>query len=138
MATRTVNRRALRDQNDAAEEVAEDEERDEDSEDGAETPAPKAKKARARKAPATTDKKPAKPRARKKAVKVPSRMFAHWAVYDNGMKRVAVFEYKDRVAADAKLAQIREGKAGTFFLLLVKDPYDPPAEPAAPPTVVAG
>jgi hypothetical protein len=47
VATRTVNRRALRDQNDAAEEVAEDEERDEDSEDGDVTPAPKAKKARA-------------------------------------------------------------------------------------------
>jgi hypothetical protein len=58
-------------------------------------------------------------------------MFARWAVCDNGMKRLAVFDYKDRAGADTKLAEIRECKAGTFFILLVKDPYDPPAEPAA-------
>jgi hypothetical protein len=65
-------------------------------------------------------------------------MITRWAVYGNGMKRVAVFEYKDRAAADAKLAQIRESKAGTFFFLLAKDPYDPPTESVAPPPVVAG
>jgi hypothetical protein len=78
-------------------------------------------------------KAPAKPRTpRKKAVKVPPRMFAHWAVCDGGLKRVAVFDYKDHAAAEAKLAAIREQKKGPFCLLLVKDPYDPPAseEPA--------
>ncbi|HJZ57949.1 MAG TPA: hypothetical protein VKE74_23530 [Gemmataceae bacterium] len=59
-------------------------------------------------------------------------MFARWAVCDNGMKRVAVFEYKDRAGADAKLAEVRERKSGTFFLLLVKDPYDPPAAEPEP------
>ena len=126
MATRTLNRRALRDQNDAAEPDADDEA----SDDGDEAPAPKVKKARARKAPG--EKKPAKPRARKKAVKVPPVMFARWAVCDNGMKRVAVFEYKDRAGADARLAEIRAQKPGTFFLLLVKDPCDPPPAPAVP------
>jgi hypothetical protein len=132
LATRTLNRRALRDQNDAAEAISEDEEPEDDGDESDETPAPKVTKARARKTTDSTKKKPAKPRApRKKAVKIPPRMFARWAVCDNGMKRVAVFEYKDRAAADAKLAQIRESKSGTFFLLLVKDPYVPPAEPAA-------
>jgi hypothetical protein len=127
LATRTLSRRALRDQNEEAEPVVDD-----DADEGEEAPVPKVKKARARKARQPKDKTQAKPRVRKKAVKAPQRMFARWAVCDNGMKRVAVFDYKDRAGADAKLIQIRESKAGTFFLLLVKDPYDPPPEPATP------
>ena len=121
MATRTLSRRALRDQNDAVEPG-------DAPDDGDDAPAPKVKKARTRKA--AGDKKPAKPRVRKSVVKVPQVMFARWAVFDNAMKRVAVFEYKDRAGADARLAAIRSQKAGTFFVLLVKDPLDPP--PAAP------
>ena len=124
MATRTLSRRALRDQNDHAEPDADDASEDDES------PAPKAKKARTRKAPvakAAGEAQPPKPRARKKAVKVLPVMFARWAVCDNGMKRVAVFEYKDRAGADARLAEVRAQKPGTFFLLLVKDPCDPPA-----------
>jgi hypothetical protein len=127
LATRTLSRRALRDQNDEVEPPE-----DGDTDGGEETPAPKVKKARARKGTGRGDKKPAKTRVRKKAIKAPQRMFARWAVCDNGMKRVAVFDYRDRAAADARLIQIRESKSGTFFLLLVKDPYDPPAEPATP------
>jgi len=127
MATRTLNRRALRDQHDQAEPPEPDD--TPDSEDDAEKPA---KKPRAKKvAKPAKDKPPAKPRVRKRAVKVPPRMFAKWAVCDGGMKRVAEFEYRDRAGADAKLADVRERKSGTFFLLLVKDPYDPPADPAA-------
>ena len=99
----------------------------------------KTKKSRTRKTTTTNTPKPAKvkgvakPRARKKTAKVPPRLFARWAVCDNGMKRVAVFEYKDRVGADAKLAEMQERKPGGFFLLLVKDPCDPPisADPVA-------
>jgi hypothetical protein len=131
MATRTLNRRALRDQNDAAEagEAEEDVEADEGAgdEDG---PKPRARK-KATKA-STKPKALAKPRARKKAVKVPERTVARWAVCDNGAKRLAVFEYKDRAGADAKLVEVRERKAGTYYLVLVKDPYEPPAEPAVP------
>jgi hypothetical protein len=123
LATRTRSRRALSDQNEEAEPIA-----DGDADEGAEASAPKVKKPRK----AIGSNKSAKPKARKKAVKAPQRMFARWAVCDNGMKRVAVFDYKDRAAADAKLVQIQDSKAGTFFLVLVKDPYDPPAEPAAP------
>jgi hypothetical protein len=121
---RTLSRRALRDQNDAAERAEPEKDADE-SEDNSEE-APKLKK----RAKPKAVKAPAKPRVRKKAVKVPERMVARWAVCDNGAKRVAVFEYKDRAGADAKLAEVREHKPGTYYLTLVKDPYDPPTEPA--------
>jgi hypothetical protein len=131
MAARTLNRRSLRDQHAAAEP---DEPDVDESEDGADEdgPKPRARK-KAAKAPAKAKKTPAKPRARKKTEKVPQRMVARWAVCDNGAKRVAVFDYKDRVSADAKLVEVRERKPGTYYLLLVKDPYDPPpVEPAVP------
>jgi hypothetical protein len=136
MATRTLNRRALRAEHDSETDETERDATDESAEETEDEDAPKPrarKKASKARAPAKAKAKTAaKPRARKKTVKVAPRMFARWAVCDNGMKRVAVFEYKDRAAADVKLAQIRESKAGTFFLLLVKDPYDPPEEPVVP------
>ena len=117
MATRTLNRRAMREQHDQAD---------------ASPPDPQVKKTRTRKPTAVKppkEKAPPKPRGRKPRVKVLPRMFARWAVCDNGMKRVAVFEYKDRAGADAKLAEMQERKPGGFFLQLVKDPYDPPVVP---------
>ena len=132
MATRVRSRRALRDEHDQAEQL----EAEADDTDESPEPAEKVKKTRTRKpaaAKAAGVKAPAKPRAvRKKAVKAPPRMVARWAVCDGGLKRVAVFEYKDRAGADAKLSEIRERKSGTFVLQLVKDPYDPPAEVVAP------
>ncbi len=128
MATRTLSRRALRDQHDAAEPEQDVDPSDESADEDA--PKPRARK-KAAKAPGKP-KAPAKPRARKKASKTPERTVARWAVYDNGAKRVAVFEYKDRAGADAKLAEVRERKPGTYYVVLVKDPYDPPAAPAVP------
>jgi hypothetical protein len=127
VATRTLSRRALRDQHDATERDEPEQGADEAEEDE-DAPKPRARK-KTTKTP-TKSKAPAKPR--KKAVKVPDRMFARWAVCDNGAKRLAVFEYRDRAGADAKLAEVRERKSGTFYVVLVKDPYDPPAEPAVP------
>jgi hypothetical protein len=129
VATRTLSRRALRDQHDASE--RDEPERDADEAEEAEdedAPKPRARK----KATKTTTKSKAPAKPRKKAVKAPDRTFARWAVCDNGAKRLAVFEYRDRAGADAKLAEVRERKAGTFYVVLVKDPYDPPAEPAVP------
>jgi hypothetical protein len=127
VVTRTRSRRALRDEHDQAEQLR----READVTGEPPAAAAKVKKPRVRKAvPPTGGKVAAKPRVRKKAAKVPPVLFARWAVCDNGMKRVAVFEYKDRADADAKLAQMQDRKAGTFFLLLVKDPQDPPAIPA--------
>ena len=130
MATRTLSRRALRDQHDATE--PDEPEQDADGSDGdadEDAPKPRARK-RAAKA-GTKLKAAAKPRARK-AAKAPERMFARWAVCDNGAKRLAVFEYRDRVGADAKLVEVRERKAGTYYIVLVKDPYEAPAEAAVP------
>src|SRR5206468_11411218 len=91
MPRRTLNRRELRDQADQAE-------RAEGAPDAA---APPAKKARAK------AKAPAAPRVRKpRAVKVPPRLFARWGVFDGGMKQVAVFDYNQRAAAEAKLADL--------------------------------
>jgi hypothetical protein len=127
MAGRTLSRRALRDEYDQAEAAEPAAAEAGDADDGDASPAP-AKKPRARKAAAAkAPKAPAKPRVRKKTVKAPPRMVARWAVCDGGMKRVAVFEYRDRAGADARLAEFRERKTGTYVLQLVKDPYDPPA-----------
>ncbi|MFO0800063.1 MAG: hypothetical protein U0804_21560 [Gemmataceae bacterium] len=125
MAGRTLSRRALRDEHDQLEAA----ESDAPTVDDDDTPAP-AKKPRARKTAAKAakvPKAPAKPRVRKRLVKVPPRTVARWAVCDGGLKRVAVFEYRDRAGADARLAEYRERKTGTYCVQLVKDPYDPPA-----------
>lgn len=139
LATRTLNRRAMREQHDQSERSQGDEAVPAEA-----APAePAVKKTRTRKTagpkPAKV-KAPPKPRVRKQRVKVPPRMFARWAICDNGLKRVAVFEYKDRAGADAKLAEMQERKPGAFFLQMVKDPYDPPVVPdqsaTAPATAV--
>lgn len=126
MATRVMSRRAMREQHDQADEN--DQETETVESDSASEPEVVTKKPRARKVAAKPagPKPAAKPRARKKTVKVPPRMVARWAVCDGALKRIAVFEYRDRIGADAKLAEMRERKTGTFVLQLVKDPYDPP------------
>lgn len=131
MATRTLSHRALRVQHDQA---LKNEQKKTDTNNSSETEV-KAKKPRVRKIAASKvagEKLPAKPRARKKAAKVPPRMFARWAVCDGGLKRLAFFEYKDRSGADARLIQLQEQKKGPFFILLVKEPYDPPAAESVP------
>ena len=132
MATRPLSRRAMREQQDH---VAQTAHADVPAADPT-VPAGAVKKTRARKAAAEKppkEKAPAKPRVRKKTVKAPPRMCARWAVFDNGMKQVAVFDYKDRADADAKLVEVRERKTGSYFLRMVKEPYTPPA--AAEPAV---
>ncbi len=127
MATRVRSRRAMREQNDHAEQNEQADTPDEVDADDSD--APVVKKPRVRKAVAAKpagEKATAKPRARKKTVKAAPRMVARWAVCDGGLKRLAVFEYRDRAGADAKLAEMKERKAGTYVLQLVKDPYDPP------------
>lgn len=140
MAGRVLNRRELRRQSDAAEsadlhEVADEADADEenedeeehaespDGEDDAEAPPAKAKaKAKAKAAPKA--RKPRKPKAA-------PRMRARWGVFDASMKQVAVFDYKDRAAADAKVLDLlTTKKTGTFFLQLVKEPMPEDAAPA--------
>jgi hypothetical protein len=53
-------------------------------------------------------------------------------VFDSSVKQVAVFDYKDRAAADAKFTELQATrKTGTFFLQLVKEHMPEDALPAA-------
>jgi hypothetical protein len=148
MARRILNRRELRKQADDAEarestqdseddeddeaEDTDDSGEDEDEESGAETedgdddeaPRPAKKPAKA-KAPA---KKASKPRKAKAA----PRMRARWGVFDSSMKQVAIFDYNQRAAADAKAAELAAKKNGTFFLQIVKEPMPEPDAEGAP------
>ncbi len=138
MAGRVLNRRELRRQSDAAEsadlhEVADPDdaaEEDEDDksvgerpeEEGDDEAGPAKPKAKSKAAPKS--RKPRKPKAA-------PRMRARWGVFDASMKQVAVFDYKDRAAADAKVLDLlATKKTGTFFLQLVKEPMPEDAAPA--------
>jgi hypothetical protein len=142
MAGRTLNRRELRRQSDAAEaasrEGAEDEdeavEEDEEEAEEGEEAAEGSEEEGDEEAPATKAKAKAKPKASRKArkPKATPRMRARWGVFDSSMKQVGVFDYKDRAAADAKVAELlATRKTGTFFLQLVKEPMPEDAPPAA-------
>lgn len=117
MAGRILNRRELRKQTDQAEQAAAE------VVDVAATAAPAKAAAKKKTAAAARVKKPRKPKA-------PPRMRALWCVYDGGMKEVALFDYNQRDAAEAKLAAMLDRQKGTYFLQLVKQPM-PAAESAA-------
>jgi hypothetical protein len=134
MAKRTRSLRSMREQNDAAEASEREDDAEETTADDSSESETKVKKTRTRKAAGdkpVKDKAAAKPRVRTRKPKEPPRMVARWAVCDAALKRVAMFEYKDRAGADSKLAQMQELKKGTFVLQLVKEVYEPPvaAEP---------
>jgi len=125
MAKRVLNRRQLRDDADAASRT------EPTTTPAAESPAdgaPVKKKAAPRK------KAPAGPRPKRVAKKKdPVRMRARWAVFDGGMKQIAVFDYGNRDAADQKLADMNAKKSGGYFLQLVKEPMPAPPPPVAAP-----
>jgi hypothetical protein len=89
-------------------------------------------------APAGEAAAPAAPKPRKsRAKKAPPRMRARWGVFDAGMKQVAVFDYKDRAAAQDKLAQLCARNKGPHFLQIVKEPMPEPGAEEAPPRAAA-
>jgi len=104
MARKILNRKALRDEADAAEEAAmvdENEELEEDSEDG------------------DSEEEGSKPKKKAKAAKrkskakepTPTRVKLCWGVY-NANKRVALYEFNQRKHAEAKAAELNaKGKA---------------------------
>ncbi|HVK17799.1 MAG TPA: hypothetical protein VM533_12690 [Fimbriiglobus sp.] len=129
---RTLDRRNLRDQNEAAEarekdedEVEETEEEESDDEGGDDEDAPKKKKKPAAKKPAVKKAAtPKKPAAKRSRVKEPPRMKAVWVVFDNGSKRIKEFPYPQRADAEKFLAEKQEEKKGTFYLSMVKEPIE--------------
>ena len=125
MAKRVLNRRQLRDDADAA---ARAEPTAAPATEAAADGAPVKKKAAPRKKAA------AGPRPKRVAKKKdPVRMRARWAVFDGGMKQIAVFDYSNRGAADQKLADMNAKKGGAYFLQLVKEPMPAPPPPVAAP-----
>ena len=119
MAGRILNRRALREQ---ADQVEQSEALTSDTAVVAILP---------KKPPKT--KAPAAPKVKKtRAKKAPPRMRARWGVFDAGMKQVAVFDYNQRAAADAKLADLLARKKSPHFLQIVKEPMTGPAAGEAP------
>ena len=104
MARKVVNRKELRAQAEAAEARGKTAKK--------EKPA-KEKKEKAVKEP----KKPAaKKPSRKKTVKE-ARMKAYWGVFSPAMKRLAMFEYADKKAAEKKASEL----GATHFIQLVKE-----------------
>ncbi len=76
---------------------------------------------------------PAAPRPKKASRKKESpRLCARWGVFDGGMKQVAIFDYKQRAAAEEKAADLRARKNGVFFLQIVKGPMPGPADDTVP------
>ncbi len=79
-----------------------------------------AKKAAAKKTPAK--KAPAKKRAapRKKVVKE-IRLKAYWGVFNQSLKRIALFEFNERKEADKKAADLSKGGKAPHFVQPVKE-----------------
>jgi hypothetical protein len=108
MARKVVNRKELRAQADAAE--------------------ARGKTKAASKEKATKEKKvkePKKPGEKKtvrKKVAKEARMKAYWGVFTSGMKRLALFEYADKKAAEKKVQELIASSRNHHFLQLVKEP----------------
>jgi hypothetical protein len=95
MARKILNRKELRAENDAAEAA------------GAE---PKA----------AVKKPPVKRKSRAKVVKE-VRLKAFWGVFNQSLRRIAVFEYSQRSEADKKASELSESQKNPHFVQLVKE-----------------
>ena len=115
MARKVVNRKELRAQNDAAEAREKTKKSPKKSPPDKAAKTPKAKKEKVAKDP----KAPKKP-SRKKTAKE-SRMKAYWGVYNQGMKRLVMFEYADKKAAEKKASELTASSRATHFIQLVKE-----------------
>jgi hypothetical protein len=115
MARKVVNRKELRAQNDAAE--AREKTTKKTAKKATKEKPVKVKKEKAVKDPS---KVAAKKPSRKKAAKE-TRMKAYWGVYNQGMKRLALFEYSDRKAAEKKAADLMASSRTNHFIQLVKE-----------------
>jgi len=104
MARKIVNRKELRAQAEAAEARGKT--------------AKKEKPAKEKKEKAVKEPKKAAPKkpSRKKTVKE-ARMKAYWGVFSPAMKRLAMFEYADKKAAEKKAGEL----GATHFIQLVKE-----------------
>ena len=98
MARKVMNRKELRAENDAAE--------------AAEASGATKKKA--------AKKAPAKRKSRKKAA-VEVRLKAFWGIFNQSLKRVAVYDYAQRKAAQKKADELTNSSKSPHFVQLVKE-----------------
>ncbi|MFN4259427.1 MAG: hypothetical protein ACK4RK_09010 [Gemmataceae bacterium] len=119
MVDRILNRRELRKQADQADQA------DQAAVPNEKTAAPARKKAVKAKAPASP--KVRKPRAKKPA----PRLRVRWGIFNANVKQVAIFDYNQRLAADAKLADLLAQNKGLFYMQMVKEPIPEPVPPVA-------
>jgi hypothetical protein len=108
MAGRILNRRVLREQADAAEQIESTTEIQESN--GKPTKTSKAKKLSA-------TPKVRKPRAKK----AKPRIRVRWGIFNSAMKQVAIFDYNMRGEADQKLEDLLKNKSGLFVIQPVKE-----------------
>lgn len=107
MARKVVNRKELRQENDAAERL------------GVEASPKAAKAAKAPKAPKDPNAKPKRKSRAKTAKEV--RLKAFWGVFNQSMKRVALFEYSQRGDADKKASEMSVSQKTPHFVQPVKE-----------------
>src|SRR5437762_13226847 len=100
MARKLLNRKDLREEADAA----------------AEADAGKPKKA----AKSATG-KPRAPRKSRKKVAAEVRLKAFWGVFNQSLKRIALFEYSQRKQADRKAEELTEKHSSPHFVQPVKE-----------------
>lgn len=122
MARKIVNRLELRRESDAAERLEDEEldteeegeeEEEEGDEDGEGKPKKKAKpKAKAKK-------EPAKRKSRAAAKEV--RLKAYWGVFNQSMKRVALFEHSERKQAEKKAEELSASQKSPHWVQSVKE-----------------
>ena len=110
MARKVVNRKELRAQADAAEARG-------TTKSASKEKAPKvAKEKKAKEPKKVAAKKPARKKVAKEA-----RMKAYWGVFNSGMKRLALFEYADKKAAEKKVQELVGSSRVHHFVQLVKE-----------------
>jgi len=68
-------------------------------------------------------KKPAK-RSRKKEA-VPDRFKVYWGVFNHALKRVALYEFNQKKAADKRASELNEGGKPPHFVQKIKEVIDP-------------
>lgn len=71
-------------------------------------------------AKAAPKKAPAKRKSRAKVAKE-VRLKAFWGVFNQSLRRIAVFEYSQRTEADKKAADLTESQKTPHFVQLVKE-----------------
>ena len=99
MAGRIVNRKELRAEAEAAERAA-------------------PKTAKAKKAAV---KKKAKPRKSRAKVSTPIRMKAYWGVFNQSLRRVALFEFNEKKQAEKKAQELSKSGKSPHFVQPVKE-----------------